>query len=53
MKEVQAINNDTYAFFRKPSGKIGYYPKCVRCARTCKQSWRVKWLSCPKFKKAG
>lgn len=40
---------DEYAFFRTESGKISYHPLCLRCRRTCKQSWRVQWMECSRF----
>ena len=39
-------------FFRNAQGKIAYHPKCQRCICGCKQSWRVKMLICPRFRKA-
>ena len=44
--------NRDWDFFRNALEKIAYLPKCQRCIRGCKQSWRVKALICPWFRKA-
>ena len=44
--------NDEWAFFRKLSGQKAYHKKCIRCVHKCKQSWRIKWIECPRFSRA-
>ncbi len=43
--------NKDWQFYRTPNGNISYFPKCVRCMHTCKQSWQVKMLDCPRFQR--
>ena len=45
--------NRDWDFFRNTQRKIAYHPKCQRCSRNCKQSWRVKTLICPGFARFG
>lgn len=40
-----------YAFFKNSKGEIEYNKKCQKCVKDCKQSWRVKIISC-KYRKA-
>ena len=44
--------NRDWDFFRNTQRKIAYHPKCQRCIHGCKQSWQVKTLICPRFRKA-
>lgn len=36
-------------FFTDKNGDIRYADRCMRCAQDCKQSYRVKIISCKKF----
>ena len=38
---------DVNAFFRDEYGQIQYAAKCKKCRRDCRQSFRVRILSCP------
>ena len=38
-----------WAYFLNVNGKIEYYEQCKKCIHTCKQSFRIKGLSCSRF----
>ncbi len=40
---------DIWTFFRTKDRHIAYHKTCLRCAHSCKQSWRVKLIQCPRF----
>lgn len=48
MKE-QEIVVDEYEFYRDGNGKIKYYPKCMHCKKSCKQSYKFKSLYCNEY----
>lgn len=37
------------SFFVNGKGKIQYASKCRHCKKSCKQSFRVRVYTCPKF----
>ena len=37
------------AFFYDTDDKIKYATKCKECGKSCKQSFRVTVVSCPKY----
>ena len=36
------------AFFLNEHGRTTYHSQCKKCEFGCKQSFRVKWIYCPK-----
>ncbi len=40
---------DDWAFYRTKAGHIAYNKFCLRCAYSCKQSWRAEIVDCPRF----
>ena len=38
-----------WVYFLNVNGKIEYYEQCKKCVHTCKQSFRIKGLSCSNF----
>ena len=47
------MKKDEWQFFRTKNGKISYHKKCLGCVHDCKQSYRVKAIYCPRYKKRG
>lgn len=50
MKGVDKVRNDM-TFFRTEKGKTAYNKHCLRCINSCKQSFRVELISCPRYKR--
>ena len=41
---------DIWEFFiDSTTGRRKYFPRCLGCARECKQSFRVKEVDCPRY----
>lgn len=38
-------------FFKNKKDEIQYCVKCQQCNKECKQSYKIKYISCPKFNK--
>ena len=50
MPKLSKKLRDIWEFFIDPNTKRRkYYPRCCRCARNCKQSFRVTGLWCPRY----
>lgn len=50
MPKLSKKLKDIWEFFIDPNTKRRkYYPRCCRCARNCKQSFRVTGLWCPRY----
>lgn len=46
------MNNEIYdenEFFKTASGQTKYCSKCKNCKKSCKQSYHVEIIACPKF----
>lgn len=42
--------NDPNKFFKDENGEIKYNETCLKCPKSCKQSFRIKVVSCPYLK---
>ena len=50
MPKLSKKLREMWEFFIDPiTKKRKYYPKCCRCVRDCKQSFRVTALQCPRY----
>ena len=50
MPRLSKKDRELWAFFIDPdTGKRKYFPDCRRCMRSCKQSYRVKVVVCPRY----
>jgi len=47
------MKKDIWQFFRTKNNRISYHKKCLGCVHNCKQSYRVKAIYCPRYKKRG
>ena len=47
------MKKDIWEFFRTKNNRISYHKKCLGCVHDCKQSFRVKVIYCPRYKKRG
>lgn len=47
------MKKDEWQFFRTKNNRISYHRKCLGCVHDCKQSFRVKVIYCPRYKKRG
>ena len=52
-REEDAMKKDEWLFFRTKNNRISYHKKCLGCVHDCKQSYRVKAIYCPRYKKRG
>lgn len=49
MPRMSQKKRQEMAFFINESGRIRHNPRCLKCARDCKQSFRAILVACPKY----
>ena len=49
MPRMKKTEKEEWRFFLKKNGRKNYNELCSHCARSCKQSFRVKVIACPKY----
>nr|MBQ4455180.1 hypothetical protein [Clostridia bacterium] len=51
MEKQKRTNNRDWTFFINPqTGRRAFNPKCKRCVKNCKQSYRVQSVSCRNYR---
>ena len=50
MPRMNKTEKEEWAFYLHKNGRRAYNELCSRCARSCKQSFRVKVIACPKYR---
>ena len=49
MPRMSKKRKQEWAFFLNERNRITYNPLCLKCRRTCKQSFRATIIDCPPF----
>lgn len=50
MPRMKKTEKEEGSFFLNKNGRRAYNELCSRCARSCKQSFRVNAIACPKYR---
>lgn len=50
MPRMKKTEKEEWRFFLNKNGRKTYNELCRCCARSCKQSFRVKVIACPKYR---
>ncbi|MCH3972108.1 MAG: hypothetical protein LKE53_04970 [Oscillospiraceae bacterium] len=53
MPRMNKKRKEKWALFLNHRNRITYNELCCKCRYTCKQSFRVLVIECPKFQKTG
>lgn len=49
-KEKRTNNRDCSFFINPQTGRRAFNPKCKKCVKDCKQSYRVQIISCRDYR---
>lgn len=47
MPTMSSYRREELAFFLSPFSRVKYHAKCLRCTRSCKQSFKILAITCP------